>query len=453
MTSREIRMALDTTLQTKVTELALDLDVPGVSVALWHKGTVELVQHGVTSVDDPLPVEEGTLFQAGSITKTYTATAVMRLVEAGRIDLDAPVRTYLPELELADPQVAAAVTVRHLLNHTAGWRGDFLVDTGDGDDALATYVHRMRGLDQLQPPGGAASYNNAAFNLAGHVIARVTQQTYEAAVRELVLEPLRLRDSFFFPREVMLRRFTVGHVARGGAPQVADTWGLARSGNPSGGLICTAADLIAFARMHLTEGGQLLTAESAMAMRTPTASLGEHHIGLGWSVAAIGETDLVSHGGSMPGQEAVLTLVPQHDFAIAVLTNSTSGLQLCSRLTQWALQTYLGLAPPAAEPLDVSPEELQAYEGRYDGGLYVLALSAAGPQLVIELTLTDDGREQLAAAGVEAPAISGSHVRLLAGDRFLIVDGPYDGQTGGIMQDDAGRVTGLELGRILPKLT
>ena len=444
-------------LLTVLQDTATALGVPGATVGIWHEDAARFAHHGVTSLDNPLPVDVRTLFLAGSITKTYTATAVMRLVEAGRIDMDAPVRTYLPGLQLSDPDVAAAVTTRQLLNHTAGWRGDFIDDTGDGDDALASYVERMRGLPRLHPPGELASYNNAAFNLAGHLVACVTGQTYEAAVRCLVLEPLSLRDSTFLPREVMLRRFAVGHVEREGVARPAETWGLARSGNPSGGLATTAGDLLRFALLHLRDGraadGQaLLSPKAAAAMRTATAPMGEHHVGIGWSLARIGDTQLVSHGGSTPGQEALLTLSPDHGFAIAVLTNSASGLQLCGQMTQWALEAYLGLVPPAPVPLDVTPEDLRAYEGRYDGGLYVLTLAAQDTRLVADLTLTEDGRAQLTAAGVDTPALAGSHVQLLAGDRFLIVDGPYGGQTGGILRGDDDAVDALELGRVLPRL-
>jgi CubicO group peptidase (beta-lactamase class C family) len=99
--------------------------VPGVAVGVVRDGVEETAGFGVTSIDNPLPVDADTLFQIGSITKTFTASAIMRLVEQGRIDLDAPVRGYVPGLRLADPSVTERVTLRHLLTHTAGfiaWR-------------------------------------------------------------------------------------------------------------------------------------------------------------------------------------------------------------------------------------------------------------------------------------------------------------------------------------------
>jgi len=154
----------------KVRELAEQHEVPGVAAGIFLAGEEHYAFHGVTSVENPLPVGESTLFGIGSTGKTFTATAIMRLVEEGRVDLNAPVRKYIPELKLKDEKVAREVTVLHLLNHTAGWQGDFFADTGQGDDALARFVERMSELEQEAPLGSAMSYNNASLSLAGRVI-------------------------------------------------------------------------------------------------------------------------------------------------------------------------------------------------------------------------------------------------------------------------------------------
>jgi CubicO group peptidase (beta-lactamase class C family) len=118
--------------------------------------------YGVTNVNHPRPVDGDTLFRIGSITKTFTGTAIMRLVDSGKVRLDAPVRTYLPGLILANQQVVETVTVRQILNHSAGWLGDDYAGSGRGEDALAKYVAGMRYLPQLTPPGQVFAYNNAA---------------------------------------------------------------------------------------------------------------------------------------------------------------------------------------------------------------------------------------------------------------------------------------------------
>src|SRR3954449_697593 len=200
-----------TELQDKVAALAAEHDVPGVAVGILLDGEEHYAFHGVTCTENPLPVDEKTLFQFGSTGKTYTATAIMRLVEAGKVALDEPVRTYLPEFKLRDEDVAAKVTVLQLLNHTAGWEGDMMDNTGDGDDALEKYVARMERLQQVSPLGETVSYNNASLSVAGRIIEKVTGTTYEQAIRDLLLEPLGLDYTFFFPNEIMTRRFAVGH--------------------------------------------------------------------------------------------------------------------------------------------------------------------------------------------------------------------------------------------------
>src|SRR4051812_21796697 len=95
--------------------------VPGVALGIIQDGAIETMGFGVTSVENPLPVDADTLFQIGSISKTFTATAIVRLVEAGMLDLDAPLRRYLPDLRLADEGVAERVTLRHVLSHRGGW--------------------------------------------------------------------------------------------------------------------------------------------------------------------------------------------------------------------------------------------------------------------------------------------------------------------------------------------
>ena len=262
-----------------LTELADEFDVPGVAAGVWHLGKTSFACHGVTSIENPLPIDVHTLFQAGSIGKTFTATALLMLAETGRVGLDAPVRRYVPELHLADATAAAEVTLLQLLNHTAGWEGDFFADTGEGDDALARYVACLDELEQRTPPGVAFSYNNAAFCLAGRVIESVTGEPYERAIRRLILRPLGLRESFFFPNEIMTRRFVVGHKpSPDDALQVARPWALPRNGAPAGGIVTSIVDLLAWARFHSGDGrganGVRVLSESGLrAMRDPTVHM------------------------------------------------------------------------------------------------------------------------------------------------------------------------------------
>src|SRR5258708_3816322 len=135
-------------------------EVPGVAIGVLHRGQAHVFTQGVTSVVDPLPVTPETLFLIGSTSKTFTATALMQLVEEGRIDLEATVRTYLPDFRLQSEPDAAAVTVRHLVTHHGGWVGDYFRDCGRGDDALARIVAKMTNSPQLVPAGYTYCYSN-----------------------------------------------------------------------------------------------------------------------------------------------------------------------------------------------------------------------------------------------------------------------------------------------------
>ncbi|MGW5362517.1 serine hydrolase domain-containing protein [Actinopolymorpha pittospori] len=224
--------------------------IPGVAVGVWANGREVYACHGVTAVDNPLPVDQDTLFVQGSITKTYTATALMRLVAEGRVELDAPVRRYVPDLVLADEKAAEHITVLNLLNHTSGLDWGITVDTGEGDDALAGYVAKLAELELIAPPGARASYSQAGYNLAGRVVENVTGLTFERALASLVFEPLGLSHSFFARDDVMTRRFSVGHnLGADGTLSVARLWRRWRGENPGGGLVSSVADQLRLAEI------------------------------------------------------------------------------------------------------------------------------------------------------------------------------------------------------------
>lgn len=252
----------------------------------------------------------------------------MRLVEMGKLDLDAKVRTYVPDFKVSDEVAASQATIRHLLTLVGGWVGDFFDDTGAGDDALSKYVGNMADLEQLAPVGTVLSYCNSGFCVAGRVIEAVTSKSYETALKELVLEPLGLTDSYLDPGEVMTHRFVVGHNASDKGSQVARPWPLPRAVRPAGGIICHVRDLLRYARFHLGDGRcdgdtRLLSPESMSQMQSPQVILwGNEASGLSWGIDEIDGVRQISHGGGTVGQVTLLALIPGQGFATAVLTNA-----------------------------------------------------------------------------------------------------------------------------------
>ncbi len=443
--------------------LAEELGVPGVAVGILHGEDELFAYHGVTSVDHPLPVDGTTLFQFGSTGKTYTSVAILRLVQDGRIDLDAPVRTYVPELRLRDERVAATVTVLQLLNHTAGWDGDDFADTGDGDDAMARYVEHMAELRQVTPPGFVVSYNNAALSLAGRVIETVTGQTYERAMTDLVLDPIGLRDTLFFPNDIMTRRFAVGHRREeDGTIRVLRPWAMARSGNPMGGLSATAPDQLCWARFHLdhgrgADGTQVVAADLIARMQEPSATsagsdLGDA-VGISWLLSEINGTKVVTHGGSTNGQYAGFTMVPAHRFAVASLTNAEpNGPLFNRRIRDWALAAFLGLVEQEPVPEPRSSGELVPYAGRYETVASLIDVVVDGDHLCMEVSPSDEFIAQLGEdADHREPPIP---LRMLPdSDRYVVTDGPHDGERGFFLRDPgSGAITGIHVhGRYAPR--
>lgn len=450
-----------------VTMRMAELQVPGVAIGVIVGQQEHAAGFGVTNVDHPLPVDADTLFQIGSTGKTFTATALMRLVEQGKLDLDAPVRDYLPGFRVADEDVSREVLLRHLVTHTAGWFGDDLTDTGDGDDALEKYVEGMADLPQIAPLGEYFSYNNAAVALAGRVIEVVRDQPYEAAIAELVFQPLGLEQSFLFPKAVMTRAFAVGHEPPPddpqGAPRVAEPWALPRSMHPAGGVISSVSDQLRYARFHLgdgtVDGTPVLTPESMRRMQTPLGpggSLGGlvlDGVGVNWLLTTIegeappsggggpGGERVVMHGGSTNGQQSLLLLVPSRDFAITVLTNAEAGALLAEEATMWALEQFLGLHLPALTPIEAAPEQLAEYTGDYDFGEgLTITISLDGGEL--SLVTTQNGE---AFPGGSGP------LPLVAADRGLF---DFDGAPflTDFVRDDAGEVGWIRFsGRLAPR--
>ena len=138
------------------------------------------------------PPRADALFLPGSIGKLYTATLVMMLVDEGKLDLDTPIRHYLPDFEVHDAHARDTVTPRHLLTHTSGFDGDHFTDTGRGDDALARYVAGCADLPQIVDPGRIWSYSNSGYAILGRIVEVLTGVTFEQALRERLFTPLAL---------------------------------------------------------------------------------------------------------------------------------------------------------------------------------------------------------------------------------------------------------------------
>ncbi len=444
------------------------LRVPGAALGVWHRGREYLACYGKTSVEHPLRVNADTMFQIGSITKTMTATALASLAYGGApgksLDLDSPVRDYLPGFTMSDPEVARRVTTRQLLSHTGGWIGDYFDCFGDGDDALATMVERIGRLPQVTPLGSHFSYNNAGFNIASRVLELAYGKPYERAIEEMLFKPLGLTRSFFYPSDVLItHRFVAGHDRRGRRVEVQRPWAIGRAGNGVGGGVLSIRDLLAYARLHLRdgvsdEGRPVVPAEAVRAMREPQADAGARgSVCLSWFLKESGGVRYYSHGGATNGQQAYLTMVPGEDFAAAVLTNAEAGGIVTDRLRPWVAELWFGADERDPEPLSPGrdlPEaafsaSLDELAGEYELPLSAFSLRRRGPGLI----LRDEPRGGFPTPD-SPPGPPGKPMRAVpvAGDRLLVLDEPRKGALVDVLRDRDGRVAYLRLGgRVHPR--
>lgn len=449
----------DTRFEELCGQVRLDMErlhVPGAVVGVMSAGEEQIRGFGVTSVDHPLAVDATTLFQIGSITKTFVGTLIMRLVEQGKVALDAPLRTYLPDLRMSGEAVAERVTLRHLLTHTGGWVGDYFDDCGIGEDALATMVTRVADLPQLTPLGEVWSYNNSGFYLAGRVIEVVTGKPFETAMQEMILDPVGMKQSFFFAQDVITKRFAVGHIVREEQAEVATPWALGRAAHPAGGLICTAGDLFRYARFHAGDGTtedstRLLTPESLAQMRVPqSAAGGLSKIGLTWFITGGEEACILGHGGGTNGQITQFILAPEHGFALVVLTNANRGSEITGAAVRTAVQSYLGVTDPEAVPLESTVEELSSYVGSYDAPLTALELRLEEGVLMAQVTPKGGFPKPDSPAPPPPPPV---RIALYAPDRAIALDAPWKGTRIEFLRDTNGSLAWLRVsGRIHRRL-
>jgi dipeptidyl aminopeptidase/acylaminoacyl peptidase/CubicO group peptidase (beta-lactamase class C family) len=406
-TSRAGRPPLDVThWRHRLAWLAERHQVPGAQLGILRVGTDrvddELVEtaYGVLHVGTGARAGGDALFQIGSITKVWTATVAMTLVDDGLLGLDTPISDVLPELRLADPDVTKSVTLRHLLNHTSGIDGDVFTDTGRGDDCLEKYVDVLGEAGQNHPLGATWSYCNSGFALLGRVIEKVTGKTWDEALRERLFTPLGLTHTVTLPEEALMFAAAVGHHEDDGELVPAPVWTLPRSIGPAGLITSTVADVLAFARLHLTagiaaDGTRILSEQSAAAMAAHQADLPDTYVlgdswGLGWIRFGWDGHRLIGHDGNTIGQAAFLRVLPGQGLAVALLTNGGHARDLYHDLFSEIFDEVAGVTmpPPFAPPEEPVEVDVAAYAGVYERSSVRMEVESGPDGPLLRTTIT-----------------------------------------------------------------
>jgi len=362
---------------TRLHDLAADEGVPGAVLGVWADGQeVAAAAHGVLNAETGVRATADSLFQIGSITKAWTTTMIMQLVDEGRLSLDTTVAEVLPGVRLGREDASGGVAIRHLVTHTSGIDGDIFTDTGRGDECVERYVGELGGAARIFGPGAAYSYCNSGFVLLGRIIEVLDGRIWDASLRERLIGPLGLTRTVTLPEEAIRHRTATGHRERPRQDQPVSVWGLPRSVGPAGLITSDVEGVLSFARLHLDggvtpDGTGLLSQVSAEAMRQHRAEIpgsgDPDAVGLGWRLHRWGGRQIFGHDGGTIGQTAYLRIDPEARLIACLLTNSSQSQSLFQRLFSEVFGTYAGVTvPPSPGPTDGSANpDAQRHAGRY----------------------------------------------------------------------------------------
>ena len=315
------------------------LKIPGASLAVVEGNKIVHLRgfgHGDgRSRPGGEPPTPQTPFFIGSLTKSFTALAVMQLAEAGRVNLDAPVQRYLPWFRVADPHASAQMTVRHLLNQTSGLPtlpGEVaLADFDDSPGATERQVRALSGLKITHPVGAKVAYSNLNYNILGLIVEAASDESYADYVQTHILNPLDMRHSYTSKAAAKQGGLAIGHRHWFGCPLPTRNLRVPLGSLPSGQLISSAEDMAHYLIAHLSGGRyggvQVLSSAGIDELHRGvkeyvTMGISAGRYGMGWFEIDVDGTKTYSHAGNVPDFSAFMALVPEEKRGVVVLFNA-----------------------------------------------------------------------------------------------------------------------------------
>lgn len=394
-------------LDARVATFLKDWQVPGIALAVVDNGTVVLTRgYGFRDVAGRQPVTPRTLFAIGSITKSFTVTAMNTLADEGKLDWDRPAREYLPWFQMADPVATAQITPRDLVTHRSGLPRH---DTTWGSTSFTRpeLIRNIRYLEPSKPFRSAYQYNNLMFLTAGYLAGEVAGTSWEELVRRRIFTPLGMSASNFSVKESQkaadfaLPYEKVKDEVQAVPFRVIDEIG------PAGSINSNLEDMLRYLQMHLNQGKPVLQEKSWIGMtsphmaiqeRSPHAELGDQAYGMGLALTTYRGEKVVSHGGNIDGFSALISWLPGRKSGLVILSN-LGGNRMLAPLSYTIYDLLLGLPaidwsarfkaqpqperPKVAQVAGTAPSHpLAEYAGEYQHPAYgKLRVTAAGGQL------------------------------------------------------------------------
>ena len=349
------------------------LNIPGVSLAIVEGDRiVHMRGFGRAHPGGEAPTPQ-TPFFIGSLTKSFTALAVMQLVEAGKVELDAPVQHYLPWFRVADPQASARMTVRHLLNQTSSlpyFTQMELADFDDRPDATERQVRSLSTLRLTRPVGTKFHYSNTNYNVLGLIVEVASGESYSDYIQKYIFDPLEMRHSYTSKAAAQQDNLAMGYRYWFGHPLPAPNLSIPAGSLPSGWLISSAEDMAHYLIAQLNggryDGAQILSEAGIAELHHGAAEWRELGIlvgyyGMGWVSQEVGKSRIVSHSGTVPDFGASMALVPEQKKGIILLFNANHTMMKLT-LDEVGLDAAKLLAGESPTPsvLDAAPWVMRA---------------------------------------------------------------------------------------------
>lgn len=387
-----------------------DKGIPALSIAIVDGDKIVFAQgFGAAIADGKEAATADSIYRVGSVSKLFTDICAMRLVADGKLDLDADIRTYLPDFKPHNP-FGVPITLRQLTAHQAGLVrespvGHYFDDTSP---SLADTITSLNETTLIYKPGARTKYSNAGVSVAGLVVERLVGKPFEKHVQEVLLDPLGMQGSGFLFTEAMKRDQAVGWMrSHHAAPFVAPNFALGTL--PAGNLYSSMNELshllIAIFADGKYNGKQVIVPKVLASMLQPTAASDEkqHDYGIGFRLGSIDGHRTFGHGGAVYGYSTQLVGLPDEKIGVVASAAIDGANGVTKRLTEYAIR--LVLAKHSGEKLaeieptkPIAPEVAQKLAGMYAGGSkFVSILNEGG-----EVYLFDDAyRKRLRAAGDE----------------------------------------------------
>lgn len=385
--------ACQVTSQTAERELAAAIDsiansalrsrsIPGMSIAVVRgSNTIIMRGYGFADLENDVPATAETVYRIASITKQFTAAAIMRLVEQRKIHLDDPITKFLPEY----PAAGRKVTIHHLLNHTSGIPTFAGMAKAREKRRLDLTHEQVLAFFKDEPlefaPGGKLRFTNSGYYLLGMILEKATSQSYPDHLRQTFFEPLALTSTVYCDQRPIIKHRARGYSFENGTPVNAAPISM-KTTFSAAALCSTVEDLVKW-QQAMVEGRIVDPATYAKMTRLTELPDGEKEpYGYGLSLADLEGRPRVAHVGAINGFTSYLSYYPEQDVTVAVLANSGSA-------NTWVLGTriarlVLGIPEPMVKDLPLSAEARTRYIGTYDAGVFKLSIIEEDGRLKIE---------------------------------------------------------------------